>query len=195
MPPPRAAPGVPTRSGNRAAACLEGTMGYHARSFYPSAGRAIMHCPFCGAHDTKVIDSRLVAEGQQVRRRRECLACQERFTTFETAELVMPRLIKSDGVRQPFDEDKLRAGMQRALEKRPVSVERLEEAIAHIKHKLRATGEREVRSRVVGELVMDELRRLDEVAYIRFASVYRHFQDLDQFREEIERLSRDPAKG
>jgi transcriptional repressor NrdR len=154
-----------------------------------------MHCPFCGAHDTKVIDSRLVAEGQQVRRRRECLACQERFTTFETAELVMPRLIKSDGVRQPFDEEKLRAGMQRALEKRPVSVELLEEAIAHIKHKLRATGEREVKSRVVGEMVMDELRRLDEVAYIRFASVYRHFQDLDQFREEIERLSRDPGKG
>ena len=158
-------------------------------------GRTPMHCPFCGAHDTKVIDSRLVADGQQVRRRRECLACQERFTTFETAELVMPRLIKSDGVRQPFDEEKLRAGMQRALEKRPVSIERLEEAIAHIKHQLRATGEREVKSRVVGELVMEALRRLDEVAYIRFASVYRRFQDLDQFREEIDRLSRDPAKS
>ena len=147
-----------------------------------------MHCPFCGAHDTKVIDSRLVAEGQQVRRRRECLACAERFTTFETAELVMPRLIKSDGTRQPFDEDKLRAGMQRALEKRPVGVEKLEEAIVRIKHALRATGEREVKSLVVGELVMDELRKLDEIAYIRFASVYRRFQDLDQFREEIDRL-------
>jgi len=147
-----------------------------------------MHCPFCSANDTKVIDSRLVAEGDQVRRRRECVACGERFTTFETAELVMPRLIKQDGSRQPFDEEKLRAGMQRALEKRPVSVERLEEAIARIKARLRATGEREIKSLVVGEWVMDELRQLDEVAYIRFASVYRRFKDLEEFREEIERL-------
>lgn len=153
-----------------------------------------MHCPFCGANDTKVIDSRLVAEGEQVRRRRECLACEERFTTFETAELVMPRLIKQDGSRQPFDEEKLRAGMQRALEKRPVSVERLEAALAQIKHKLRATGEREVKSLVVGELVMEALRQLDEVAYIRCASVYRRFQDLDEFREEIDRLARQPGK-
>lgn len=151
--------------------------------------------PFCNANDTKVIDSRLVAEGGQVRRRRECLACGERFTTFETAELVMPRLIKQDGSRQPFDEDKLRAGMQRALEKRPVSVERLEEAIARIKQKLRATGEREVKSLVVGELVMSELHQLDEIAYIRFASVYRRFQDLNEFREEIERLSREPGRA
>ncbi|KPW56527.1 Transcriptional repressor NrdR [Pseudomonas syringae pv. tomato] len=155
---------------------------------------ATMHCPFCGANDTKVIDSRLVAEGEQVRRRRECLACGERFTTFETAELVLPRLIKQDGSRQPFDEEKLRAGMQRALEKRPVSVERLEAALAHIKHKLRATGEREVKSLVVGELVMGELQKLDEVAYIRFASVYRRFQDLNEFREEIDRLAREPGK-
>jgi len=154
-----------------------------------------MHCPFCNANDTKVIDSRLVAEGGKVRRRRECLACGERFTTFETAELVMPRLIKQDGSRQPFDEDKLRAGMQRALEKRPVSVERLEEAIARIKQKLRATGEREVKSLVVGELVMSELHQLDEIAYIRFASVYRRFQDLNEFREEIERLSREPGRA
>jgi transcriptional repressor NrdR len=153
-----------------------------------------MHCPFCGANDTKVIDSRLVAEGEQVRRRRECLACEERFTTFETAELVMPRLIKSDGSRQPFDEEKLRAGMQRALEKRPVSVERLEAAIVRIKHKLRSAGEREIKSRVLGELVMGELQQLDEVAYIRFASVYRRFQDLNEFRVEIERLSREPNK-
>ena len=153
-----------------------------------------MHWPFCGADDTKVTDCRLVAAGEQVRRRRECLACQERFTTFETAELVLPRLIKQDGTRQPFDEDKLRAGMQRALEKRPVSVERLEEAIALIKHRLRATGEREIRSRVVGELVMDELRKLDQVAYIRFTSVYRQFQDLAEFRDEIERLAQDPGK-
>ena len=149
-----------------------------------------MHCPFCGAHDTKVIDSRLVAEGDQVRRRRECLACQERFTTFETAELVLPRVIKQDGRRQPFDEDKLRAGLQRALEKRPVSVEQIEAAIGQIKHRLRATGEREVKALAVGEMVMRELKQLDEVAYIRFASVYRRFQDLNQFREEIERLAR-----
>ena len=150
-----------------------------------------MYCPFCSANDTKVIDSRLVANGDQVRRRRECAKCGERFTTFETAELVLPRLIKQDGHRQPFDEEKLRAGMQRALEKRPVSVEKLEEAIARIKHKLRATGEREVPSIVVGELVMNELHKLDEVAYIRFASVYRRFQDLKEFRAEIERISNE----
>jgi len=168
-------------------------MRYHGRSFILLPVHS-MHCPFCGANDTKVIDSRLVAEGEQVRRRRECLACEERFTTFETAELVMPRLIKHDGSRQPFDEEKLRAGMQRALEKRPVSIERLEAAIAHIKHKMRATGEREIKSRVLGELVMTELQKLDEVAYIRFASVYRRFQDLNEFREEIDRLSREPAQ-
>ena len=151
-----------------------------------------MFCPFCSANDTKVIDSRLVANGDQVRRRRECVKCGERFTTFETAELVLPRLIKQDGHRQPFDEDKLRAGMQRTLEKRPVSVEKLEEAIARIKHKLRATGEREVPSLKVGELVMNELHKLDEVAYIRFASVYRRFQDLKEFRAEIERISNEP---
>lgn len=153
-----------------------------------------MYCPFCGANDTKVIDSRLVANGDQVRRRRECLLCEERFTTFETAELVLPRLIKQDGSRQPFDEDKLRAGMLRALEKRPVSLERLEEAVAHIKRKLRANGEREVQSLVVGELVMNELKKLDEVAYIRFASVYRRFQDLNEFRKEIDLMASDQSK-
>ena len=173
-------------------ACLASGMRYHGAPHFLLP--ATMHCPFCGANDTKVIDSRLVAEGDQVRRRRECLACGERFTTFETAELVLPRLIKSDGSRQPFDEEKLRAGMQRALEKRPVSVERLEAALVHIKHKLRATGEREVKSLVVGELVMGELQKLDEVAYIRFASVYRRFQDLNEFREEIDRLAREPSK-
>ena len=149
-----------------------------------------MHCPFCRADDTKVIDSRLVAEGEQVRRRRECTQCGERFTTFETAELWMPRLVKRDGSRVPFDEEKLRNGMQRALEKRPVSVEQIETAISQMKHKLRALGEREVESLMVGEMVMEQLKELDEVAYIRFASVYRHFQDLDQFREEIERLEK-----
>lgn len=149
-----------------------------------------MHCPFCKADDTKVIDSRLVADGAQVRRRRECTRCEERFTTFEAAELWMPRLVKRDGSRVPFDEDKLRNGMLRALEKRPVSVELIEKAISEIKHRLQGMGEREVESLRVGEMVMDRLKELDEVAYIRFASVYRHFQDLEQFREEIERLSK-----
>lgn len=150
-----------------------------------------MHCPFCNALDTKVIDSRLVAEGNQVRRRRECITCAERFTTFETAELVMPRLVKQNGEREPFNEDKLRSGMLKALEKRPVSAEQVEEALSHITHKLRASGEREVPSKMVGELVMTELRRLDEVAYVRFASVYRSFKDLNEFREEIDRISQD----
>lgn len=153
-----------------------------------------MHCPFCGTHETKVVDSRLVAEGQQIRRRRECISCHERFTTYETAELLMPRVIKTDGSRQPFDEDKLRAGIQRALEKRPVSIEEIEACITRIKQRLRATGERELPSREVGEAVMAELRKLDEVAYVRFASVYRSFQDIKEFREEIERLS-SPAGG
>ena len=148
-----------------------------------------MHCPFCSAEDTKVIDSRLVAGGDQVRRRRECLSCHERFTTYESAELVMPRLVKHDGSRQPFDEEKLRAGFIKALEKRPVSTEEIEQSINRIKHRLRATGERELKSMVVGEEVMTELRKLDEVAYVRFASVYRSFQDLNEFKEEIDRLS------
>lgn len=147
-----------------------------------------MHCPFCGAADTKVIDSRLVAEGAQVRRRRECLTCVERFTSYETAELLLPRLVKRDGNREPFNEEKLRAGMSRALEKRPVGVEQLEEALSRIIHRLRAMGEREISSRMLGEEVMRELKQLDEVAYIRFASVYRHFKDLNEFREEIDRL-------
>ena len=142
-----------------------------------------MHCPFCHADDTKVIDSRLVAEGSQVRRRRECLACTERFTTYESAELVMPKIVKSDGTREPFDENKLRSGIHRALEKRPVSVEQVETAISQICHKLRASGERELPSRAVGEEVMQALRELDQVAYVRFASVYRDFQDISQFSE------------
>jgi|SRR5690606_17096442 len=149
-----------------------------------------MHCPFCSADDTKVIDSRLVSEGDQVRRRRECLSCHERFTTYEVAELLMPRIIKSDGTREPFDDSKLRAGLQRALEKRPVSVEAVESAISRIKHSLQATGERELPSRTIGEKVMDELRQLDQVAYVRFASVYRSFQDVEEFRREIDRLAK-----
>ncbi|MGH8282308.1 MAG: transcriptional regulator NrdR [Gammaproteobacteria bacterium] len=147
-----------------------------------------MHCPFCDHEDTKVIDSRLAGEGAQVRRRRECEKCGERFTTFESAELVMPRIIKNNGTREPFDEHKLRAGMMRALEKRPVSTEAIEAAIARIGHKLQMTGEREIRSLQVGERVMEELKSLDEVAYVRFASVYRSFEDANEFREEVERL-------
>lgn len=154
-----------------------------------------MRCPFCSHDDTKVIDSRLVAEGGQVRRRRECTACFERYTTYETAELLMPRIIKGNGNREPFDEEKLRAGILRALEKRPVSVEDIEAAISQIKHALQATGEREVKSLIVGELVMDKLKSLDQVAFVRFASVYRDFKDLNEFREEIDRLAGEPENS
>lgn len=147
-----------------------------------------MHCPFCSFQDTKVIDSRLVTDGGQVRRRRECIECGERFTTFELAELVMPKVIKGDGSRQPFDDHKLKSGILRAVEKRPVSVEAVEESIINIQSQLRATGEREVAASVIGELVMEALRKLDQVAFVRFASVYRRFKDVSDFREEIERL-------
>ncbi|GAB2721394.1 transcriptional regulator NrdR [Halomonas garicola] len=148
-----------------------------------------MHCPFCGDHDTRVSDSRLVADGDQVRRRRQCARCQERFTTYETAELLMPRVVKSDGSRASFDEHKLRAGMLRALEKRPVSAEAIEVAVERIRQTLRSRGDREIDARDIGELVMQALDDLDPVAYIRFASVYRKFQDLNEFRAEIDRLA------
>lgn len=147
-----------------------------------------MRCPFCGAPDTKVVDSRLSGEGDQVRRRRECVVCGGRFTTYETVELNLPRVIKSDGSRVPFDGAKLRTGMLRALEKRPVHTEDLEAAISRITRKLATQGEVEVSTRQIGELVMEELKQLDQVAYVRFASVYRQFQDVQDFREEVERL-------
>ena len=147
-----------------------------------------MFCPFCNAQDTKVIDSRLVSEGSQVRRRRLCNECNERFTTFELAELIMPRLIKSDGSREPFNEEKLLVGINIALEKRPVSIEAVESAVNKLKSTLRATGEREVPTKMVGELVMDLLKGLDKIAYIRFASVYRAFEDVKEFGEEIAKL-------
>lgn len=147
-----------------------------------------MYCPFCNANDTKVTDSRLMRETNQVRRRRECLICKERFTTYETAELALPSIIKRDNRRDAFSEDKLRAGILRALEKRPVSLEQIESSISHIIHKARASGEREIPSKQMGEWVMEELRSLDQVAYVRFASVYRSFQDIKEFREEISRL-------
>lgn len=152
-----------------------------------------MRCPFCNAPDTKVIDSRLSGEGDQVRRRRECLVCKERFTTYEKVELNLPRVVKSDGRRVPFDGSKLRGGMLRALEKRPVSTADVETAISAISRKLMASGEAEIPARQVGDLVMDELKRLDQVAYVRFASVYRKFEDVNAFREVIERLERQPT--
>src|SRR6201987_1134401 len=147
-----------------------------------------MDCPFCGHVETKVTDSRLAGEGRQPRRRRECLKCGERFTTFESAELLMPMVIKGDRTREAFDEAKLRAGMEKALEKRPVPREQIDEALSRMVHKVRGLGDREVSSRAIGELVMEELRHLDEVAYVRFASVYRQFEDVEAFHEEIERL-------
>ena len=150
-----------------------------------------MYCPFCRSPDTKVTDSRTAHD--QVRRRRECLHCGERFTTYETAALSLPRLIKSDGRREAFDEQKLRAGILRALEKRPVDSNAVESLIHHIRHQLLVAGEREMATRQVGEWVMAALRQLDEVAYIRFASVYRSFQDVQAFRDEVERLEQSQS--
>lgn len=150
-----------------------------------------MYCPFCHTEETKVIDSRLVADGAQVRRRRQCLLCQERFTTFETPELVMPMVVKRDGRREAFCVDNLRAGMLRALEKRPVSADALEEAVVAILKKIRRQGEREVDARQIGDWVMEQLYGLDHVAYVRFASVYKRFKDVSDFREAIEQMSSD----
>ncbi len=152
-----------------------------------------MHCPFCSAEDTRVVDSRLADEGDSVRRRRECNVCGERFTTYERAELRLPKIIKSDGRREPFSENKLRTGMSRALEKRPVDTEAVEHVIGRIRHRLVASGEREIKSRMIGEWVMEELKDLDAVAYVRFASVYRSFEDLEAFSEEVERLQNEPG--
>ena len=152
-----------------------------------------MHCPFCNAEETKVIDSRLCDEGNQVRRRRECAACSERFTTYEAVELVLPRVIKRDGTHSAFDQEKLRRGLLKALEKRPVSVGKIDLAVSHILHYVRASAEREVSSQWVGELVMNELRNLDQIAYVRFASVYRSFQDVSEFHQEIQRLQEQPV--
>lgn len=150
-----------------------------------------MYCPFCHAEETKVVDSRLVADGAQVRRRRECLVCHERFTTFETAELIMPLIVKRDGRREPFSIDNLRSGMLRALEKRPVSVDALEASISSITQEIRRRGEREIDSQIVGELVMNELYGLDHVAYVRFASVYKRFKDVSDFRQTIDQMHKD----
>ncbi|MGP1930281.1 MAG: transcriptional regulator NrdR [Arsenophonus sp. ET-YP4-MAG3] len=147
-----------------------------------------MYCPFCTAVDTKVIDSRLVDNGLQVRRRRQCLECCERFTTFEVAELIMPCVVKSDDIPELFNEDKLRRGMQKALEKRPVISDDVEIAINNIKLKLRLTREREISAKMIGKIVMEELKKLDKIAYIRFASVYCSFEDISEFGKEIAKL-------
>ncbi|MGB1881958.1 MAG: transcriptional regulator NrdR [Gammaproteobacteria bacterium] len=150
-----------------------------------------MHCPFCSHDDTRVVDSRLLGDGDQIRRRRECQSCKARFTTYETAELSLPRIIKNDGRRETFNDEKLRTGILKALEKRPVATDRVEQAVNEVKRRVRESGEREVDSVRVGEWVMDVLRRLDQVAYVRFASVYRSFEDVRAFLEEIERLEND----
>jgi transcriptional repressor NrdR len=155
-----------------------------------------LHCPFCQHQDTRVIDSRVSDDGATIRRRRVCEACGERFSTIETIELKLPAIIKSDGRRDTFDARKLRAGFDRALNKRPVSEEQIEAAVRAVIHQLRMTTEREVASRRVGEFVMAELRKLDHVGYVRYASVYRSFEDVADFREELDRLERElPGEG
>jgi transcriptional repressor NrdR len=150
-----------------------------------------VHCPFCQHEDTRVIDSRVSEDGATIRRRRECERCEERFNTFETAELKLPAIVKTDGRREGFDERKLRTSFERPLQKRPVSAEQIDTAVRNVINALRTSGERELPSRRIGEYVMQELRGLDQVAYVRFASVYRQFQDVEDFREEIERLQRE----
>jgi len=150
-----------------------------------------MHCPFCQNEDTRVIDSRVSEDGTTIRRRRECERCSERFNTFETVEIKLPAIVKSDGRREAFDERKLRTGVEHSLQKRPVASDAVDSVVREIVRQLRAVNEREVFSRLIGEWVMDELKRLDQVAYVRFASVYRRFEDVQAFREEIERLERD----
>ena len=150
-----------------------------------------MFCPFCTNEETKVVDSRLVAGGSQIKRRRECTECGERFSTYEEAELVMPRIIKSNERREPFDETKLRAGFHKALEKRPVASEKIEDAVQKIKDYVRKIGEREIHSKVIGKQVMAHLKMLDQVAYVRYASVYQNFQNIKDFADEVSELSKD----
>ncbi|HZP94490.1 MAG TPA: transcriptional regulator NrdR [Burkholderiales bacterium] len=153
-----------------------------------------MRCPFCKHEETQVVDSRVSEEGDSIRRRRRCLSCDKRFTTYEKAELRMPQIVKSNGYREEFKEDKLRTGFMRALHKRPVSAELVDAAVERIRQKLLGLGDREVDSRRIGEMVMKELSRLDKVAYIRFASVYRSFQDIDDFREAIKEVQKPAAR-
>jgi transcriptional repressor NrdR len=153
-----------------------------------------MKCPFCGGADTQVVDSRESEEGESIRRRRRCVSCDKRFTTYETAELRLPQVVKQNANREEFDSDKLRIGFVRALHKRPVPTEFVDEAIERITQKLLSLGEREIESRRIGELVMKELYKLDKVAYIRFASVYKSFEDVEDFRDVIEQVQKPRRK-
>lgn len=150
-----------------------------------------MWCPFCNHEDTRVVDSRVTGDGMQIRRRRECASCASRFNTYETPELIAPRVIKAGGVRESFSEDKLRNGMLRALEKRPVETREVERAIRSLLKEICSVEESEIPSSLIGEWVMRELSQLDQVAYVRFASVYRRFEDIQAFRNEIEMLEKD----
>lgn len=147
-----------------------------------------MKCPFCGFADTQVVDSRVGEDGESIRRRRKCVKCEKRFTTYETVELRLPQIVKSDGKRQEFSREKIERGFRRALHKRPVSTELVDAAVERVVQRALAQGEREIESRVVGQWVMDELRKLDKVAYVRFASVYKSFKDVEDFRDVISEL-------
>jgi len=149
-----------------------------------------MKCPFCGSGDTQVIDSRVSEPGDSIRRRRRCTGCQKRFTTYETVELRLPQVVKTNGTRSDFDVGKLRNGFQRALHKRPVPTDFVDQAVDRIVGQVLALGEREIPSRQIGEMVMQELYKLDKVAYIRFASVYRSFQDVEDFREAVRKIKK-----
>src|SRR5215471_15463292 len=149
-----------------------------------------MKCPFCGSPDTQVVDSRVSEPGDSIRRRRRCLACRKRFTTYETAELRLPQVVKQNGTRADFDVARIRNGFQRALHKRPVPTEYVDQAVERIVQQVLGLGEREIPSRQIGEMVMRELYKLDKVGYIRFASVYRSFQDAADFRDALKEVSR-----
>lgn len=150
-----------------------------------------MWCPFCNHDDTRVVDSRVTVDGMQIRRRRECAKCAARFNTYEAPELVAPRVIKKGGLREAFSEEKLRRGMLKALEKRPVETREVERSIRSLLREIRGVEEAEIPSSLIGEWVMRELSKLDQVAYVRFASVYRRFEDIQAFRDEIEMLERE----
>ena len=166
-----------------------------ARTRPPFLKPELMHCPFCKAADTQVIDSRVSDDGDSIRRRRRCLACNKRFTTYETVELRLPQVVKQDGSRTEFNLDKLRTGFMRALHKRPVPTPLVDDAVATITQQVLALGEREIESRRIGEMVMKELYKLDKVAYIRFASVYKSFQDVDDFQDAIKEVQKPSGKS
>ncbi len=153
-----------------------------------------MKCPFCKGLDNKVIDSRLSKDGDVIRRRRQCLLCKRRFTTYERVEEILPLVIKKNGSREPFDRNKIMAGLKKACEKRPISIEVIEEVTGRIERHFQELGEKEIPSSDIGEMVMEALYQLDEVAYVRFASVYRQFKDISQFIEEVRELLQDSRR-